>query len=180
MIFISAGHNNMPGKDYDPGAVYNGRKEADEAVRMRDAVISHLAARNAVYSKDNDGESLRNYLARIKPGSGSVVCEFHMNAGGGTGVEVLVQSDADKLDLACARELCDASARMMGIKNRGVKSEAQSHHGRLALMREAGIVVLIELCFIDNASDLRAYDAAFHSLALTYAMILMKYDGLMG
>lgn len=178
MIFISAGHNNTPGKDYDPGAIGNGRREADETVKMRDAVIKQLGILKAAYSKDNDGESLRNYLARIKTGTGSVVCEFHFNAGGGTGIEVLVQEDADKMDLACAKELCDVSASLMGIKNRGVKSEAQSHHGRLALMREAGIVVLIELCFIDNASNLAAYDAQFINLADAYSVILVKYDAM--
>lgn len=182
MIFISGGHCNTPGPNYDPGAIgVNGRKEADETVKMRDAVIYHLRKRGAPFIQDRAGESLKQYLKRINTGTGSLVVEYHFNAANGsaTGVEVLVQSDADKMDKACAKELCEVSATFMGIKNRGVKSEADSHHGRLALMREQGIVVLVELCFIDNPEDMAAYDSAFNDLAEAYAGILIKYDAMM-
>lgn len=176
MIFLSAGH--QPG--VDPGAVYNNRKEADEAVMLRDATAAQLDKLGAKYTTDQPNESLSQYLKRIQTGTSSVVCEIHFNAGGGTGVEVLVQADADKMDKACAKELTDGYSRIMGIKNRGVKSEADSHHGRLALMREQGIVVLIEVCFIDKPSDMAAYDQHIKELAALTAEVLVKYDGMMG
>lgn len=181
MIFISAGHNNTSGANYDPGAIgVSGRKEADEALKMRDKIIYYLRKEGASFISDQAGESLKEYLKRINTGTGSVVCEIHFNAANGsaTGVEVLVQADGDKMDKACAKELCDKSANLMGIKNRGVKSEADSHHGRLALMREQGIVVLIEVCFIDNPEDMKAYDKNFNTLALSYAQTLIKFDDL--
>lgn len=182
MIFISAGHCNTPGPNYDPGAIgVDGRKEADETVKMRDQVIYYLRKRGASFIQDQSGESLKQYLKRINTGTGSVVCEFHFNAANGkaSGVEVLVQSDSDKMDKACAKEICHISASYMNIPNRGVKSEADSHHGRLALMREQGIVVLIELCFIDNEIDMKSYDLLFNNLASEYADILIKYDELL-
>lgn len=184
MKYISAGHCNIAGPNYDSGAVgINGKKEADETVKMRDAVIGRLNTMGYTdIVQDANGESLKEYLRRIATGNGSVVCEFHFNAfnGKATGVEVLVQEDADKMDLACAKELaaCTATATGLPLRGTGVKSEAESHRGRLGLMREQGIVVLVEICFIDNADDMDKYDAAFDSLATGYATILAKYDSL--
>ena len=64
------------------------------------------------------------------------------------------------------------------LKNRGVLSEADSHRGRLGLMREKGIVALLELCFISNPDDLKAYDLHKTELAGKIADILIKYDAL--
>lgn len=184
MKFVSAGHCTKSGPNYDPGASgVNGRKEANETLKMRNAVIGRLKTMGYTdIVQDADGESLGEYLRRIKTGNGSVVCEFHFNAFNGlaTGVEVLVQQDADKMDKACAKELALVSANIMGLPLRrgGVVSEAESHRGRLGLMREQGIVVLVEICFIDNAGDMAAYDRSFDQLASAYASIIAKYDSL--
>lgn len=185
MKFISAGHCNVAGPNYDPGAVgVNGRKEADETVKIRDAVIGRL--RSMGYGdivQDANGETLAQYLFRAKTGNGSMVCEFHFNAGppGATGVETIVEEDADKMDLACAREISAMISKATGLKirgDRGVISEKDSHRGRLGLMREEGIVVLVELAFISNADDMAKYDAAFETIAQGMAQILAEYDNL--
>lgn len=186
MKFISAGHCTTPGPNYDPGASgVDGRKEAIETVKMRDAVVSRLRGlgdTNIVTDLNN--ESLRQYLKRIKTGNASMVCEFHFNAfdGKSSGVEVLVQEDADKMDIACAKDLAFFTAHTLELPlrgtNNGVKKESESHHSRLGLMREQGIVVLVEICFIDNAKDMTKYDNNFNILARGYADILYKYDAL--
>ena len=184
MKFISAGHCTKPGKNYDPGATgVNGRTEAAEAVKMRDEVVKQL--KNMGYNDivtDLDAESLKEYLARIQTGSGSVVVEFHFNAfnGKATGIEVLVQKDADKMDISFAKEMAKvtAAATKLPLRSGGVKSEADSKRGSLGLMRENGIVALVELCFIDNPADMAAYDKAFSGLASAYAAAIAHYDTL--
>jgi len=180
MIFISAGHNNR-GIKIDPGAVCNGYTEADLAVEFRNLVISELKRKNASYVSDNDDERLGQYLERIKTGNASVVLEFHFDASDkptATGCTSLVGSDADRLDNAFAKELVNTTAFRLGIKNRGVKSEAESHRGSLALMRENGIVSLLELCFISNANDLNAYQENKEQLAIEIADLCIKYDAM--
>ncbi len=182
--YISAGHSNIPGTNYDPGAVgVNGRTEASETVKMRDAVINHLVDGGYKVIKDLDGESLKQYLNRIQTGTGSVVVEFHFNAfnSTATGVEVLVQRDADKMDKAFAKALADITAIETGLplRNGGVKSESESARGSLGLMREAGLVALIEICFIDNPKDMAAYDRAFDRLARGYAELIVQYDAML-
>lgn len=181
MIFISAGHNSKAPVKPDPGAVANGYKEGDIAIQFRDLVCAELRKLNVRYVTDYDYETLAQYLTRIKTGSGSVVIEYHLDAAASTtatGTTALVQSDADRLDKAFAKELSDSTAQILGIKNRGVLSEAQSHRGRLGLMREDGIVCLLELCFITNKADLTALFAGMQKLAKKHAAIIAHYEKL--
>jgi N-acetylmuramoyl-L-alanine amidase len=181
MKFISSGHCNVKGPNYDPGAPgVNNRWEANETVKVRNRVIAVLQEKGITdIIQDADGERLSQYLTRIKTGSGSMVCEFHFNANQNpepTGTETLVEDDADKMDMACAKEFCDATSRILGIKNRGVKKESTTRHKKLALMREEGIVVLVEICFISNQSDMARFDLHFEELCQAYAAIIQKYD----
>lgn len=180
MKYISAGHCSAQGPNYDPGAPgINGRWEANETVILRDAVINEIKKRGYTdIVQDLDSENRNEYFQRIKTGDGSVVVEFHFNAGprSATGTEALIAVDASRLDTAMAFELACATSVILGIKNRGVKSEATTRHKRLGLMRETGIVTLVEVCFITNASDMAAYDNNFEALIRQYADIIIRYD----
>src|SRR5690606_11290908 len=107
-----------------------------------------------------------------------VVIEPHFNAfnGKATGVEVLVADNANDRSKAMAKELVDGYASIMGIANRGVKTESQSARGRLGLMRKKGAVALVEICFIDNSNDMKAYDSNRGNLACFTAQVIAKYD----
>lgn len=180
MIFISAGHNPN-GIKPDPGAVANGLHEANLTVEFRNLVCAELTKLKAQFVTDKDDERLGQYLERIKTGSGSVVLEFHFDAAASasaTGTTVLIGDDADRLDIAFARELVNATSAAFGIKNRGVISESQSHRGKLGLMRESGTVALLELCFISNPNDIKAYQTNKLKLATEIAKILQRYEAL--
>ena len=178
--FISAGHNPQ-GIKVDPGACAHGLKEADLAVEFRNLVVSELKKRKVKVITDRDDERLGDYLKRIQTGSGSVVLEFHFDAAASdkaTGTTSLVGDDADRLDKAFAKELVEATSSILGIKNRGVLFEKDSHRGRLGLMREQGIVALLELCFITNIEDLVKYDLGKEKLAIKIAAIVEKYENM--
>ena len=182
MIFVSAGHNSKSKKvKADPGAVANGYKEGDLAIEFRNLVCRELDALRAPYITDTDEETLAMYLQRIKTGNGSVVVEFHFDAAGSaaaTGTTGLIEAEADRLDKAFAKELTDSTAAILGIRNRGILDEGQSHRGRLGLMREDGIICLLEICFITNKNDLDRYFANKELLAKRYAEIIVKYENI--
>ena len=182
MIFISACHNSKSKTvKADPGAINkHGVKEGDLTIEFVDLVCNHLTLLGAKFVRDSDEEGLQAYVNRIQTGNGSVVCEYHFDAGPetATGTTTLVEVDADRLDLAFAKELSQATATILGIKNRGVKSEADTRHKRLALMKENGIVGLHELCFITNDSDLAKYHTKKNELAKEHANILVKYEAI--
>ena len=180
MIFVSAGHNPK-GIKIDPGAVANGYKEAEVAVEIRNLVVDVCRAIGCKVITDNDDERLGDYLRRIKTGTGSVVLEFHFDAAGSrsaTGTTALVEEDADRFDKLFAQELVDTTSSVLGIRNRGVISEKQSHRGRLALMREEGLVCLLEVGFLTNIDDMKAYELNKVMLANKIARILKKYEDL--
>jgi N-acetylmuramoyl-L-alanine amidase len=180
MIFISAGHNPK-GIKIDVGAVANGYTEADLAINFRELVELELDKLSAQYVTDNNNERLAQYLERIKTGNASVVLEFHFDASDNpkaTGATSIIGVDADRLDIAFAREIVNTTSTILGIKNRGVISEAQSHRGRLGLMRENGIVSLLELCFITNKLDLERYFKNKFVLAREIAKIVVRYEAM--
>lgn len=180
MIFNSAGHNTK-GPRVDPGAIANGYREADLTAEFRNLVNGHLKAIGASFKTDTDEESLAEYLGRIKTGSGSVIHETHFNAGvpTATGIEVIVPEKPSDAEVKCARELAAEVHRLTNLPLRGemgVKTEFETHRGRLGIMRPEGINVLTEICFISNRQDLDAYFAVKDALAASFAKILKKYD----
>ena len=172
--FSSAGHHEK-----DPGAIgVNGRKESEEAMKFRDLVNAELKRLGKSVIQDSDKETLGQYLGRINPTDKDVVMEFHFNAfnGKASGVEVLIADNANERSKAFAKELVEGYARIMGIPNRGVKTESQSARGKLGLMRKKGAVVLPELAFIDNPKDMSAYDSNRTNLVCFTAKTALKYD----
>lgn len=182
MVFISAGHNSKSSAiRQDPGAVNkNGIKEGDLTIEFRDLVCAQLDKLKVKYVKDTEEENLSAYLKRIDTGNGSVVIEYHFDAGPetATGTTGLIEAEADRLDKSFAKEITDSVASLLQIKNRGVISEAQSHRGRLGLMREEGIICLCEICFITNPNDLKAYNDYKDLLAIAHAAIIQKYEAM--
>lgn len=183
--YISAGHHLK-----DPGAVathvIDGApvtfKESELAIRVKIGVYNAL---RKIYGgkivTDDDKETLAQYLGRIKTGSGSVICEFHFDAAANnkaTGTTALIGNDATANDRAFAMELSQAVAKTLGIGNRGVWTEGQSHRGRLGIMRKDGIVCLMEICFISNLNDLQSFFKNEEALYTELARIIKKYDDL--
>ena len=157
MIYLSAGHHNK-----DSGAVYGVYVERDLTKEARSLIELHLDSEQVI--KDKDSETNAEYQKRIKPAGGSVVFDIHFNAAGSTasGTECFVNAkdfkDKNSLSFKMAQEICDATANVLGIKNRGVKSETQSQHKKLGILnKNAGCSVLWEICFISSISDMASY-----------------------
>lgn len=179
MIYLSAGHNHKPVKP-DPGAVGNGYKESDLTIELRDLIAKEITAKGYPFIIDKDAETLAEYVARIKPGSGSVVCEIHFNAGpvSATGVEVLYRA-TDKDSKALADEMAFSLSHIMNMANRGGKDESMSHRGRLAILHTAaGTAVLPEICFISNKTDMEKYQKNKNAIAASIATLLIKYENM--
>lgn len=174
--FISAGHDLRRG-----GARAHGYKEEKEMIDFRNLVIKKYKCMypDAKVIQDYDYEPLRDYLRRIRTGNGSVVVEFHLDAFRDeniSGISAWVGDDADKLDIAFAKELAHVGAKTMGVPNRGVFRESQSYHGRLGIMRENGIVCLIEIVPITNKRDMEKFRKYRDALAFEFARIIKKFE----
>jgi N-acetylmuramoyl-L-alanine amidase len=152
-VFLSAGHSNV-----DPGAVANGRREADIAVEFRNIVGFYLHREGIRFELDGAGTENLPLSRAVKMAKGhDLAVEFHCNAAANTtatGVECL--SNAKQAQLA--GKLSRSIAVALNLRDRGAKPENAGQHHRLAFISDAGGII-VELFFITNPADLAAYDA---------------------
>lgn len=173
VVYPSAGHH-----DKDPGAVYNGVKEADKTKELRNLISKYLGAHKHIM--DRDWETNREHQNRIKPGSSSILADHHFDASTNSsvsGVGVFVANNASANTIAMGKEVAEGLSQIIGIPNRGVKTEAQSGRGRLGILHlGAGIAILVEVCFISNPCDMAKYELVKEKVAKFLADVYKKWD----
>ena len=79
---------------------------------------------------------------------------IHLNAGGGTGTEVYVYSDKSKAKDEAER-IAKNISNTLGIRNRGVKTSTKLY----VLRKTNSPALLVECCFVDNATDRAHWNA---------------------
>ena len=190
-IYLSAGHSNVAtdtfGRPRDRGASGNGYIEGVEATKIRRRVAEILRTNyrvNAVVDPDDSVLSQTLAFFRNKTTNRCIVVDIHFNAATprATGTETLVESNPTQFEMDLAFCLSDVAHKRLNIPKRGnfrgrlgVKSEAESHHGRLGWMRLTGENALIEVCFISNKTDMEAYEREFDNYCSDLAFVLYKF-----
>ena len=160
-VIIDPGHGGM-----DPGAVYKGRQEKDDNLRLALAV-GELLSQNGVdvlYTRTDDVYDSPYRKAMIANESGAdYLISFHRNAspiaGNASGIETLVYADrgvAAQMARDINRELAALGFRDIGVIERP----------SLAVLRRSRMpAVLIETGFIDNDADNLKFDEEFEEIA---------------
>lgn len=156
-IILDPGHgmSNRERGVYDSGAVAGGHTEAaialDWANDLRDIIraAGHKVVRTRVDHRDPCPVGRRDDIARAY--GGDMMISLHCNSANGkaSGVETFYRGADDR---AMAVKLTDALCAVLGLPNRGPKTEKQSQHASLAVM-EFDKCWLVELGFIDNPKD---------------------------
>jgi len=162
-ILVIAGHGGTP---YDPGACGCGQKEAvltRELAQLVQTELQKITDVNAtLYHTDNDAYKILRNGGSLPLFGIDYVLEIHFNAaandehgnGKTTGVEVLVHTSESGVTVE--ESICKYIAAL-GFANRGVKRRS----GLLvmnAVKKKYGIShALIEVCFIDDADDMKLY-----------------------
>lgn len=170
-ILISAGHTNKPGQDR--GAASPDYIEGVEALRLRDRTAELLRAKGCAVTEDGaDGvnDPLKKALALARRAHTAI--EYHFNAATSaraSGVEVLAKPKHRQLAQAIA--IAIASATGLNLRgDKGFKPDNSGQHHRLAFCEAGGLVV--EVCFISNPADMRAYAQNFERIAQNVADVL--------
>ena len=158
---VIAGHG-----DGDPGAIGNGYKERDltlEVTNLLDAQHENIHAYTAhnVYAQGNLATIVKGY---------DTVTEIHFNAFNKTakGTEVLIHSayEPDGVDTKILNVLSKY------FQNRGIKK--RSDLGNMNIAYNKGINYrLVEVCFIDNAEDIKIYQANKNKIAKEIAEAIL-------
>jgi LysM repeat protein len=183
-IFISAGHSNKQGTDR--GASGNGFIEGELTVELRDLIVSELKKMGVNPIVDSNNSVLSqsvNFFKNLTTNS-CIVMDIHWNAGPptATGTETLIPTENTKFERDLAGRISKIVSDRLGIRTRGthmgnsgVKTEADSHHGRLGWMRLTGENILPEICFVSSKSDMDSYQKNKFLLAKDIADVLIEF-----
>lgn len=163
LFLISAGHTNVSGQDR--GAAGNGFVEGVEAVIIRDALAAFLRNKGCAVIEDGaDGVSEPLKKAIVLARKADIAIEIHFNAGPptATGIEVLSKTRSKTLAKKLAQAIHDATGINLRGGDGGWKSDSSGQHHRLGFCEAGGLIV--EVCFISNASDMAAYKNNFSAV----------------
>ena len=158
IINIHGGHN--PDGKIACGAI-GLIKESTEARKVKDLVMAKLRALgHTVYdcTVDNgtsQNDVLKKIIAKCNAHKVDLDISIHFNAlnGSADGTEVFVYNAKSKA-LPYAQKICSKICEL-GFKNRGVKYST----GLYVLRKTKSPSMLIEVCFVDSAKDVKIYNA---------------------
>ncbi len=165
-IMLDAGH----GGDRDPGAVYNGRQEADDALRLTLAV-GEILQNNGIdvqYTRTTDVYQTPYEKAMEANRAGvDFFISIHRNSyptdNEVSGVETLVY-DLSGLKYQMAQDIND-QLEAVGFVNLGVKARPNL----IVLRRTKMPALLVEAGFINSDIDNRLFDENFQDIAQAIA-----------
>lgn len=175
-IYLCAGHRGGT-----TGANYNGIKEAEETIWLRDEIASILRKKGVQVEIDNDSASLSQVVQTINVGckKTDICVDLHFNAVGNptaNGTECFKPFNSSDTEIELAEDLLYATCMCLGTKNRGVKREGEGTHQRLAMLSDVMCnSVLLEVCFISNLNDSVKYKEKREELAIILAEQLYRY-----
>lgn len=160
-IVIDAGHGGK-----DPGAVFEGRQEKDDNLRLALAVGKILQdnGEDVIYTRTADVYQTPFQKAMIANDAGAdYFVSIHRNSSEKpnqySGVETLVYDDSGiKAEMA---EAVNQELEEVGFKNLGVKERP----GLVVLRRTKMPAILIEAGFINNKGDNQLFDERFNDIA---------------
>lgn len=177
-VFIGVGHGGN-----DSGAVANGFKEKDMTLKIADACRLYLEnqgvnVKMSRYQDENDPVTEEvNECNAFDP---NLAVDVHINAGGGDGFEIYhtVNGGTGK---TLAQNI-EAEVKALGQNSRGVKTRKNSSGSDYyAFIRNTKCpAVIAELGFIDNLTDLQAFDEDHELKAFgeAYAKGILKALGI--
>ena len=139
----------------------------------RDTACRVLSVNRPTNNQSNERTDARQDTAHRVPTSDDFVIDLHFNAHGNPqarGTETIVADDATELELRFASRLAHATADSLEIPLRGIKSESQTPHHRLAMLHLTPQSIILEICFCTSPEDVAQYRQHREQLAETLAL----------
>ncbi len=174
---ITAGHHNN-----DSGAIGNGFKENVLNREVRDLTTARLRQLRPDLEvwNDDDNDTLSSVIKKINAfgTAKDLQLEIHFDSSvtpKPSGATALVADGASARSRAFAKDLVDITSDVLDVPNRGVKSEKDSHRGRLGILHTKPAAVLLEVGFISNPTDVSQYKKWSHWLAEELALVIIKH-----
>ena len=149
----------------EPGACCFGLREHDEAQKVVRFMIPAFKDEFDVITFEADpdmteSETLIKKVNIIKEFNPKFSIDFHLNAGGGTGVESIVHPDSSLIfsDMLNLADSMNEAMTTLGLKNRGFKPAYYAGDPTKIdyfVRKNPGNAFIFEMLFIDNVNDVR-------------------------
>ena len=176
LIAVIAGHR---GKGTGAVGIID---EAVENVEMRNLICEELDAKGIPFVTDSVKQTLSEVVEHLRATlqKYDIALDIHFNSCGNPtvgGTEAIVPNRYTSDEWQIAEELLDGTCAILGTKNRGIKTEQQTPHEKLAMLSNYDACnILIEICFVNNKSDIKAYRTHKAELSKFYAEVLAKWS----
>lgn len=189
-VFLSSGHSDAKrpnGAYIEPGAVNGKWIEGELTVMYVNKLATKLKQLGVTVVTDDPSNSLKHTLAffKNKTNPNSIVIDIHWNSSlnpKSTGTETLIPANPTAFEVLLAKDISDDTSQCLNIPlrgnyqgHKGVKTELESHHGRLGWMTLTGENILIEMCFISNPDDMNSYFQNEDKLVEAHTQTIFKY-----
>ena len=119
----------------------------------------------------------KNTTSKANPTVDDIIIDIHFNAHSNPqarGCETIVADDATELELRVASRLAHATADSLEIPLRGIKSESETPHRRLAMLHLTPQSIILEVCFCTSPEDVEAYRNNREKLAADLARAIAE------
>jgi N-acetylmuramoyl-L-alanine amidase len=159
LLCLDAGHGNRnTGNGFDSGIVAGGMRECDIALDWVLTVKQYcVQAGIPVFltrGNNTDADPVGTRAARAAEAGCTHFLSIHTNGATGkaSGVEAYYRDENDK---QWAQIVLNCGVSATGLKSRGLKTEQDSQHSRLAVLGgpKAMAACLLETGFLDNVTD---------------------------
>ena len=114
----------------------------------------------------------KNTTSKANPTVDDIIIDIHFNAHTNPqarGTEAIVSDDATTMELRFASRLAHATADVLNIPLRSIKSESQTPHHRLAMLHLTPQSIILEICFCTSPEDVAQYRKHREQLAKNIA-----------
>ena len=175
-VFLNPGHA-LDGNP-DPGACGYGLRECDVAKNVADLVAGYLSAAGVEVVGCLQSDSLHEVVTASNNSDTDVFISIHCNAynGSANGTEAwhfYGSSAGETLAQCIQNQIVDA----LRTVDRGVKGAKPGVNGLYVLSNTNAVAVLVELAFIDHASDAQLLRSQQDEFARAIARGVTDYEG---
>lgn len=173
-IMLNPGHGYYKNGTYDSGAVGNGYKEAELTREVADKVAAALSgyAQVDIWDKEKD---MYNYNPTIKWEDYSFFLSIHFNASTDSASGCEVYHHPNRKDCKTDKLLLEKVVNAGGFASRGVMTATHAVTSRSDKCANGKTTsALLEVCFIDNADDMKKYQDNKDAVAKAIASALIE------
>ena len=137
----------------------------------------YVSSATRLNNLDSEASSSSKISTTKTSEASTFLIDLHFNAHSNPnarGTETIVSDNATDLELRMASRFAHITAQTLEIPLRGIKSESQTPHKRLAMLHLTPQSIILEVCFCTSPEDVEQYRRHRRKIASTIARTIAE------